>query len=365
MLYLAMSVRPISPEAISTDITGVISSNLADGHECHLNKCKIENLPVQIHKYNDRYYIVCPYIQPVNGLSPVTLHEKIYSMYICKDTGKIHHCHSNCDGDRMTNIHDCKVCCISGLQYESETVRSWQENGRCTVSITGDKSDPLKFSREKDGRVKSSGAHNLKTTQNEILARSLITSFLFSSKRYTSEWNKYNEMLRDADKTVNKYRRMCEKKKKTKYHIHMATIWYRQMKRRQLHTELIRRTEEEKKEIIERYTQELIVYQNLVADNTIMGKESPSQFNFKTFAPACLYLMKNGLEMGGHVIIRRSKYLDCALPETNTLDLYNIHKPTFTASKNNILKAIRESVEKGVQTPESLSKICKASIKAW
>lgn len=344
----------LSPETVSKEITRVIASKLIDGHVCHYKRCTIENLPVQIHKLHDKYYIVCPFIRPVPGLSSETLHEKIYSIYICKDTGKIHHCHANCDGERISNVHDCQVCCISGLQYESETVRSWEDNGRCVVSVSCDKSDPLKFSRHENGRVRSCGSFNVKRTQCVLTASTIITTLLFSKKRYDAEWNKYNDMVRDAEKAVNKYRRVREKAHKVKYHIHMASIWYRSMKRRQIDSDLIHRDKEEQEKIITRYTNELLAYQMLVLHHTVIGKASPSLFTFKTFAPACLYIMKNGLEMNGIYIIRRSHYLDGALPEANTLDLYDIHKPTFTACKNNIFKAIRESIEMGLQTPESL-----------
>ena len=42
---------------------------------------------------------------------------------------------------------------------------------------------------------------------------------------------------------------------------------------------------------------------------------------------------------------RADKYLVSVLPEANTLDSYNIIKPSFTACKNNILKSYREAVE--------------------
>ena len=58
--------------------------------------------------------------------------------------------------------------------------------------------------------------------------------------------------------------------------------------------------------------------------------------------------------MNGVDIVKKSRYLETALPEANTLDLYNISKPEFTQTKNNILKAIRETVEHGTETPQTL-----------
>ena len=68
--------------------------------------------------------------------------------------------------------------------------------------------------------------------------------------------------------------------------------------------------------------------------------------------------MKNGLHMNQIYIIRKSKYLNLALPETNTLDTYQVAKPGFTAAKNAILKAVRETVEKQLSTPHELRDYC-------
>ena len=58
-----------------------------------------------------------------------------------------------------------------------------------------------------------------------------------------------------------------------------------------------------------------------------------------------MYIMKNGLCLGGVQVIKKDSYLASILPEANTLDSYNINKPAFTACKNNILKAYREASE--------------------
>ena len=55
--------------------------------------------------------------------------------------------------------------------------------------------------------------------------------------------------------------------------------------------------------------------------------------------------MKGGLNVAGLNVISQDSYLVNVLPEANTLDSYNINKPSFTACKNNILKAYREAVE--------------------
>ena len=53
-----------------------------------------------------------------------------------------------------------------------------------------------------------------------------------------------------------------------------------------------------------------------------LGRDTASLFSFKSFVPACLYIMKAGVNMHGVCIIDKSRYLESALPEANTLDTY-------------------------------------------
>ena len=91
-----------SPETIADHLTNAIRSKLALDHVCHFNKCTIVNLTIEIHrnKATKQYGIKCRYMKSVDWIvDSSTLIERIYSLYICKNTGKIHHCHPNCDGD--------------------------------------------------------------------------------------------------------------------------------------------------------------------------------------------------------------------------------------------------------------------------
>jgi hypothetical protein len=85
-----------------------------------------------------------------------------------------------------------------------------------------------------------------------------------------------------------------------------------------------------------------------------LGIQTPALFPIKTFIVSILYIMKGGLCLGGVQVIPKDKYLASILPEANTLDSYQINKPAFTACKNNILKAYRESSETYSINPRQL-----------
>lgn len=351
-------IRSPSPETIASHLRNAIRSKVADTHVCHFNRCNIINLSIEIHKQGDKYGIKTPYLKAPEWAGSETVVDRVYSIYLCKNSGKIHYCHANCDGERMTNEDNCQVCCVSGIQYQSEITRSWKISARCVPTVSANKQDPYMFSRDKEGRVKLTGAHNLKLTQCVMIAKDTIHKLLFSKDRMRNEMHKCNENKKDAEKVVNKYKRYCDRNNLTKNYMHMITLYISSIKKRPLYTELIKKTEAQQLDIVNQNTRLLIGYWKTILLKTQLGQETPSLFSFKTFVPSCLYIMKSGLAMNGVVIMDKSRYLECALPEANTLDLYGISKPSFTQTKNNILQAIRESVEMQMETPLSLQKNC-------
>lgn len=347
--------RSPSPETIADLLTNSIRSKSALNHVCHFNRCNIINLPVEVHRNDSFYAVKAPYLKAPTWVRRETLQTNVYSIYLCNNTGKIHHCHANCNGERMTNNENCQVCCVSGLQYESEITRSWQIAARCVPTVVADKRDPFLFSRGEDGRVKSgSGVHNLTTTKCAITCKETIHNLLFSKIRLNNERNKLRDNKKEAEKSVNKYKRWCERNNQTIVYIHMITLYGNKKAKRPLYTHLLIKTDEEKDDLIKDLTKTIISYYKMIVYKTNLGKEMTSMFNFKIFVPACLYIMKRGVMMGGIPIIESVRYLDITLPEANTLDLYKIHKPSFTQTKNNMLKAIRETVESGTETAQSL-----------
>ena len=192
--------------------------------------------------------------------------------------------------------------------------------------------------------MKTSGVHNTKEEHCKIIARDIIHMFLFSTIRHNSEINKLNDLEREGMKKVTKYTRSIERNKLCYNYLHMITIFYNEVKKRPVKLDALRKTKRQQNEVIIKFTKELIGYWKMILFKTNLGLQSPSQFNFKAFVPACLYIMKRGVNMQGQTIIRQDDFLSCCLPETNTLDVYKISKTPFTATKNNILLAIRDTI---------------------
>lgn len=346
--------RQPSPETVATHLAKCINSQLTEGHVCNFKTCKIDNLKIEIHRNGDVYGIRAPYVKTPTWITSETLVDTIYSIYLCRNSGKIHYCHVNCDGDRITNAENCQVCCVSGIQYQSEAARSWKVESRCVASVVANKQDPYMYSREQDGSVRLSGVHNMKTKQCLMIARETIHTLLFSQDRIRNERRKIDDVRKEADKLVNRYKRYTERHKQPLIYMNMITIYVAHIKKKPSHAHLIYKSKTEQDVLINKYASQLIGYWKTVLFRTSLGKEMPSLFQFKSFAPACLYIMKLGLCMHGVYIIEHDRYLDAALPEANSLDVYGISKPAFTQSKNNVLRAVREIIEARKETPTNL-----------
>lgn len=348
--------RSPSPELVFHFLDRKIKSVRKVNHECHFSKCNIQNLQVKVHQQGTTYGVEClPFIQKLPWMSDATVVSQIYTLYICMDTGKVHYCHENCGAERIINADNCNVCCISGLQFEAETVRAWDVDSRCLPTIAQQKCDPHKYARDKEGRVRFSGAHNLTLTKCVKTAQETVYKLLFSPIRYNNEASKIHESTNEAKKLIGKYRRHCEKSHTPKNYMHMITIAKNRMKKKNSSLDLILIPDEEKLEIIKKYSMEVIAYYKMILMKTVLGKETPALFSFKTFTPACLYLMKTGLVMGGLYIIHPHPYLEAALPQANNLDVFNLSKSALTVTKNNILKAIRETVELNIEVPKTFA----------
>lgn len=348
-------VRIPTGDDVAGALKSAIQSKRADGHTCNVNTCTVVNLNVRILKGDDqRYYIKSKYLPPVENADTMTTVCDMYSIYLCKKTGKVHYCHRECDGDKISNDDNCIVCCISGIQYQSEVVRSWKITSRCTAAVIANKEDPYKFSRDSDGRVKSGSVHNMTTAKCIQCCRQMVKLLLFSEERMANEVIKHRDIVSKAEKLVNKYKRHCEKNKVPIVYIHAYTIYINSIQSRPTRIHLLQKSDEEIERMVDMYTKKVISYWRLILYHTNARDEMRTSLTFKAFIPSCLYLLKNGIRMNGVYILEKCDYLDAALPEANYLDVYGINKPSFTQTKNSILLAIRETIEKQKETPTSM-----------
>ena len=321
-----------------SEIASLISSQLkAAPHAC-TSACDMMQMKIEVHAHGGKHHVRWSRHTTQPWMSPETLVRKVYSIYVCKASRKVHHCHCACDGEKITNQDNYLVCRLTGLQWENETeeVQSWKLASKCVPTVTHDKRDPNLFNRTKDGHIKSIDAVNLNTSFYQSTCRDILEKLVFSDTRMQLEMQKYRESSDEALKVLGKYIRHCQNRKTIKRFSDMRSIYLNMTRKKPVYYTRLQKYKRYEKRILRKYSDLVIKYWNFI-QKTPLAVEKPTCFPFQTFVVSCLYLMKRGIRD----IIPQEIELECLLPEANSLDMYGILKPAFTQVKNYIIKAIR------------------------
>ena len=312
-------------------------------HTCNCKICDIENVIGWLYK-DENKKINVSYQKP-----PCKKKKKVTQLYICRQTGQIHWCHSQCNAARSTSVDQGCVCTISGIRYESERADTWIPQYRITATAQEHR-DPHAI---RMGGEYSSHTASYRSQQHIGYANNTIELLVFSKRRLYAEQRKYFEQRQAAEKLVSKYAKSCERQRQPVIFTNMITLYINQIQRRRVFHGLLPK-KNKMETIIKAYSQRVCIFWNIIIQKTPMGKNSSSLFSFKSFVAAALYIMKRGMYCSGIEIIPKDYYLESVLPEANTLDHYDVNKPTFTQAKNNIMRAIREAIETYGINPKTL-----------
>jgi hypothetical protein len=274
-----------------------------------------------------------------------TLKKQVRNIYMCQSSGNSHFCNEQCSQTSVDHSDGGHVCRISGIRYNSINSDTWFNSHRVTATHQENK-DPLKLVRNTDFQINQASTNTIRQQQHAYICKLQVSTILFSNERLYMEQRKYVEMKSEAEKFVQKYIKKCEKSNKRVVFMHIVQLYVSQMNRRHIFRNLLpEKNGESTDTIIDKYARLTCKYWNLIIRKSPLGQTAPALFPIKIFVVSLLYIMKNGLAVGGVTVIPPDGYLVSVLPEANTLDSYNINKPSFTACKNNILKSYREAVE--------------------
>mgnify|MGYP000851613112 FL=1 len=303
------------------------------GHTCSNESCNIVNVNGWVTQKNGKI--------AVSLEKPLSKQRKrISQLFICKDTGTPHWCHSQCDARKVVSQDQGRICTISGIRYESESADTWIPQYRITATAQEHR-DPhaIRSSTKYESHTTS-----YRTQQHLSFAKEQIFLLMFSERRLFAEQRKYLEQKHAAEKIVLKYQKGCEKTGQYAIMTNMVTLYINQIKRRRVFRGLLPKNHSTE-DIVKAYAERVCVLWNIITTKTPMGKTASSLFTFKTFVASALYIMKRGMFCSKVEIIPKDYYLESVLPEANTLDHYKVNKPQFTQSKNNMTRAIREAIE--------------------
>tara|TARA_B110000208_G_C11761756_1_gene427189 strand:- start:461 stop:1513 length:1053 start_codon:yes stop_codon:yes gene_type:complete len=273
-----------------------------------------------------------------------TLKKQIRQIYMCQRTGACHFCTERCSNTTVDHSDGGHVCRISGIRYNSINSDTWFNSHRVTATHCENK-DPLKLVRNTDFQISQTSNNTIRQQQHLYISKAQVSTILFSDERLFMEQRKYADMKSEAEKVVQKYIKSCDKSKTNIVFTDIVQLYVNQMNRRHIFRNLLPEDNNAVARIVDKYAKLTCQYWNLLTKVFPLGQSAPALFPIKIFSVSILYLMKGGLCCGGVTVIPPDGYLVSVLPEANTLDSYAINKPSFTACKNNILKAYREATE--------------------
>tara|TARA_B100001540_G_scaffold127077_1_gene113334 strand:- start:1270 stop:2328 length:1059 start_codon:yes stop_codon:yes gene_type:complete len=305
-------------------------------HTCN-EHCDIAVMPAYIYALDGVEHLHFPFQPKPAWMTPATLVRRVDNLFVCKATRTVHRCHAECTAPKITNSEHCLVCPISGLQWDNSTeeIKSWKLVAKCAPTLSVDKRDPNMFFRNQDGTLTNTSASlNVHVHQQTREVTALLDELMFSHTRVRIELGKYVEGVRNANKDLNKYKRFCTKQRRPKNLSTMAVIYLHAKFRRPNFLRVMDRCKAKRDALFARVAVSVVrMHEQLTACQKIVAP-------FRTFACACIYLMKYGLCHGVWVIPKEPAFASM-LPEANVLDMFGVEKPLFTQTKNQILNAVR------------------------
>ncbi len=324
------------------------------GHECSMDRCNIQHVVGGVWiRGEDKHVCVRTLCKNhPKWANRGTLKKQIRNMYFCCSTGQSHWCDECCQATNIDHSDGGYVCRISGIRYDSIKSDSWFMDHRVTATHQENK-DPLKLVRDTNFKINTASSDTIRQQQHVFISRQQVGAIMFSNERLYMEQRKYVEMKNEAEKVVQKYVKSAEKAGHAIVFTGIVQLYINQMNRRHIFRNLIPK-DRSVEDVISHYAKKTCAYWSLITRRFPLGQQTPALFPIKIFIISIMYIMKGGLCLGGVQVIPKDQYLASILPEANTLDSYSINKPAFTACKNNILRAYRESSELYKIPPQTL-----------
>ena len=259
---------------------------------------------------------------------------KISKLYMCLKNRKPHWCGRTCD--HQVKDESGYVCAISGVRSDNAVCDTWVPQYRISATSQEQK-NPNAL-----GMVKCD--HNPKTVRsmNHVeYATNVVHKLMFSVTRMYQEQRKYADQKLEAERAVLRH---VKRSHDRIFFTDIVRIYVNTIRARRIFFALVPKNVDPYV-ISKVYAKRVCALWRIVTQRTVLGQKSPNTFSFANFVCPGLYMMRRGLFVGGVEVIKADKFLNTLLPEANTLDYYEVSKSNFTQSKNNILRAFRESVD--------------------
>lgn len=323
-------------------------------------RCTIVNVQAVVYDNAENGYHICTRYCKLKEVEP-KLHSHVITtvinVYICENSCKVHICDERCTESTIQMPNGEHACSMSGLTRRSQYQDLYTYGDRY-CGYTDRKKRARQHKPMQQENKKARKWMNKSGIEETVIstARMKVKLLLFSEQRQKSEQQKMKKLREQAEQESQKYLKQCEKGGHVKCMMHLANRYSRVWERCKTFP-IISMTEETANRLTEYYA-----YFCIAIHRHILMRISQSEENMKTISdfvsciPAILYLMSRGLKSDDGVqIIHPDKLLDLLLPGPNTLHNYNVHKTSFTHTKNIIIESIQTAISKENVSPASIS----------
>lgn len=298
-------------------------------HVCPSDECNVVNIAGYIDKKNK--VRLCTDRKGI----PKTAKVRYQNLYVCTVNGVPHWCGNRCEHQERDQYG--YVCKMSGRRSESAISDTWVPQYR--ISATSQESKDPKALGE---LVHTGGGRVVKSLNHLEYASKTVFNLLFSTTRMFAEQRKYADQKVESEKMVARYIKQQTVEKNMACYTTIIEKYIHTMRSRRIFFALVPKCSNAER-LSNIYAEKIVQFWRVITQKTPFGQTNPNTFSFVNFVCPALYMMRNGLVISNVHVIPRCQLLCTLLPEANTLDNYDVSKPMFTQTKNNILKALRDA----------------------
>jgi hypothetical protein len=316
-----------------------------DGHVCSRHTCRVENVPVTVYKQDGKLHFCSLYCkerphdkicQPVGVVSNV---------YFCLDNGKVHRCSKAClNSETEEVLHGVRMCGITGVSYGQEEVSLYQSQR--TFREMRMYRDP--YCKHRGVRKTLNDSSQFESALR-CQAMKMVHMLIFSNRRAYAERRKKIFVDTNTKKKLASYVKGCHSVNRPIALPHLICIALHHSNRKGW-----KRPDDCQEFMVKKCADLAVSVWTVLCKHTVLQDCNRFTRMLPTLVASLLYLMKSGLPMNNVQIIPKNFFLEAALPEANTLNLYGVSRGQFTAIKNEIRDAIRKAIQSKRLNPRAL-----------
>lgn len=301
-------------------------------HTCPSESCNVHNILGYVDADNKVHVV------PQGSRMPAHAVHEYHHLYVCLVSGEPHWCSDRCEHRERDEYG--YVCKLSGRRTESAISDTWVPQYR--ISATSQESKNPTALGHRCVKIKSGNI--VKSLGHTDYAAEIVFKLLFSTTRMFAEQRKYADQKCESEKAVARYIKEACSNGQPVHYTRMLEIYTHTMRSRRIFFALVPKCSDAES-LSKLYAQKICSFWRVITQKTPFGQTSPNTFSFVNFVCPALYMMRTGMVISNVHVIPRCQLLSTLLPEANTLPSYNVTRPMFTQTKNNITKALRDAVD--------------------